>query len=233
MSSLTSGLAAVALHRLSVPRTRHIIGACNLRRAIRMSDTSPLICIHIANLPMPTRNNYRRSTWGFSLDAGGATSTWRRGLDGPLWYKVPSDLAAAINPPTAGLPCPRELRAPKKCFIAINCWLIVGSVGREEGYGSIYVVHEMLILNIPVAGNGRTGRDLDCKETRQYKQWLVLWIVGVPIWRRWCAYFREWEHVLFTIHLVLAKYVRACSMGWIAWSCGGNLGEVVCHINQP
>lgn len=86
----------------------------------------------------------------------------------------------------------------------------MGSVGREEGYGSIYVVHEMLILNIPVAGNGRTGRELDCKETRQYKGFVDS--RGTHLKALMCL-FREWEHVLFTIHLVLAKYVRACSMG--------------------
>jgi hypothetical protein len=28
---------------------------------------------------------------------------------------------AAANPPVSVLPCPRELRAPKNHFIAINC----------------------------------------------------------------------------------------------------------------
>ena len=37
----------------------HIIGASNLRRVSGMSDISPLIFMHIANFPMPTRNNHR------------------------------------------------------------------------------------------------------------------------------------------------------------------------------
>ena len=44
----------------------HIVGACDPQRASIMSDYSPLIFIHIANLTMPTRNNYRRPTRGLS-----------------------------------------------------------------------------------------------------------------------------------------------------------------------
>ena len=98
----------------------------------------PLICIHIANLPMPTRNKLRRPARGCSQDANGATSARRHGLNGPLWHQVPSNMAAAINPPMAVLPCPRELRAPKNYSIAINCCCIVGSVGGERAWLNLF-----------------------------------------------------------------------------------------------
>ena len=92
ISLLTSGLFAMALRRLSVPRTRHIIGACDLRRASGMS-----MYLHSFSFTLQTCRCLHGITFGDPPE--GALKTrlvplCSKAWDGwaTLWRQVPSNL---------------------------------------------------------------------------------------------------------------------------------------------